>query len=329
MRANGTALTLTLSQRERGPSATWLRRQGQSERAIERFWSVVLVSALGETVDHASLAAARKVFRDGFLASRGASDLVLPRLPLGEIFHDRVGKWLADQGVTVHLGTPVRQIEGEPTRADAVVLADGTRQGVRLRDRRRALATTCGRCLPTTSWRRCRRWPTSSRSSRRRSRPFISGSTARSRALPHAVLVGRLSQWVFARHCGAGVSPAARCRRDACTTTLLPGRHQCLASAARAKARRAVGRGPPRVGGGLAGRPRAVRGSLHGRVVTQPAAVFSVPPGVDRFRPPQQTPIENLALAGDWTATGWPATMEGAVRSGYRAVEALSPAFSR
>ena len=67
----------------------WLRRQGQSERAIERFWSVVLVSALGETVDRASLAAARKVFVDGFLASRTASDLLLPRLPLGEIFHTR------------------------------------------------------------------------------------------------------------------------------------------------------------------------------------------------------------------------------------------------
>ena len=62
---------------------------------------------------------------------------------------------------------------------------------------------------------------------------------------------------------------------------------------------------------------------LHGRVVAQPAAVFSCVPGLDRFRPPQQTPIENLALAGDWTATGWPATMEGAIRSGYRAVRGL------
>ena len=60
---------------------------------------------------------------------------------------------------------------------------------------------------------------------------------------------------------------------------------------------------------------------MHARVIAQPAAVFSVQPGVDRFRPPQQTPIENLALAGDWTATGWPATMEGAIFSGYRAVE--------
>ena len=62
---------------------------------------------------------------------------------------------------------------------------------------------------------------------------------------------------------------------------------------------------------------------LHSRVVTHPAAVFSVQPGVERFRPAQQTPIANLVLAGDWTATGWPATMEGAVRSGYLAAEGI------
>ncbi len=96
-----------------GTIGAWLRRQGQSERAIERFWSVVLVSALGETVDRASLAAARKVFREGFCASRGASTLVLPRRPLVEIFHDRLGKWLSVHGVAVHLDAPVRRIEGD------------------------------------------------------------------------------------------------------------------------------------------------------------------------------------------------------------------------
>ena len=54
-----------------------------------------------------------------------------------------------------------------------------------------------------------------------------------------------------------------------------------------------------------------------------PAAVFSMRLGVERLRPPQETPIPNLLLAGDWTATGWPATMEGAVRSGYLAARAI------
>ena len=62
---------------------------------------------------------------------------------------------------------------------------------------------------------------------------------------------------------------------------------------------------------------------LRARVVTEHAATFSAVPGVDRWRPAQASPIENLFVAGDWTNTGWPATMEGAVRSGYLAAEAL------
>jgi uncharacterized protein with NAD-binding domain and iron-sulfur cluster len=58
-------------------------------------------------------------------------------------------------------------------------------------------------------------------------------------------------------------------------------------------------------------------------VVTEHAATFSAVPGVDEWRPIQASPVPNLFVAGDWTATGWPATMEGAVRSGYLAAEAL------
>jgi uncharacterized protein with NAD-binding domain and iron-sulfur cluster len=62
---------------------------------------------------------------------------------------------------------------------------------------------------------------------------------------------------------------------------------------------------------------------LKATVIKEAAATFSPEPGCDRWRPPQGTPLANLFLAGDWTATGWPATMEGAVRSGYLAAEAL------
>jgi uncharacterized protein with NAD-binding domain and iron-sulfur cluster len=68
-----------------------------------------------------------------------------------------------------------------------------------------------------------------------------------------------------------------------------------------------------------AGRAKIVRA----RVVTERDATFSAVPGVDQWRPGQVTPIKNLYLAGDWTRTGWPATMEGAVRSGYLAAEAI------
>jgi uncharacterized protein with NAD-binding domain and iron-sulfur cluster len=58
-------------------------------------------------------------------------------------------------------------------------------------------------------------------------------------------------------------------------------------------------------------------------VIKEAAATFSPEPGVDRWRPKQKTRVRGLFLAGDWTDTGWPATMEGAVRSGYLAAEAV------
>jgi uncharacterized protein with NAD-binding domain and iron-sulfur cluster len=59
------------------------------------------------------------------------------------------------------------------------------------------------------------------------------------------------------------------------------------------------------------------------KVITEQRAVYSPTPEIETYRPSQRTPVPNLFLAGDWTATGWPATMEGAVRSGYLAAEAL------
>ncbi|HMP16261.1 MAG TPA: FAD-dependent oxidoreductase, partial [Gemmatales bacterium] len=67
---------------------------------------------------------------------------------------------------------------------------------------------------------------------------------------------------------------------------------------------------------------------LHCRVITEKTATFSVVPGIDAYRPHQATSIPNLFLAGDYTQTGWPATMEGAVRSGYLAAEQVIKHFS-
>ena len=154
---------------DRGTIGAWLRRQGQSERAIERFWSVVLVSALSETVERASFAAARMVLRKAFLGPRGASDLLLPRLPLRAIFHERVGQWLADRGVRLHLGTPVRQIEADWGRVRSLVLADGTP-----REFDAVIAAVPWRQVRTLFaedlWAACRRRKMSNASSRRRSR---------------------------------------------------------------------------------------------------------------------------------------------------------------
>ena len=67
----------------------------------------------------------------------------------------------------------------------------------------------------------------------------------------------------------------------------------------------------------------------HSRMIVEHKAVFSPLPGSDELRPAQQSPIANLQLAGDWTQTGWPATMEGAVRSGFLAAENVTQSLGQ
>ncbi|MCO6459355.1 MAG: FAD-dependent oxidoreductase [Pirellulaceae bacterium] len=288
----------------------WLRQQRQSEIARRRFWSVVLVSALGETLDRASLSAARKVFVDGFLASRSAFQLLIPREPLGELYGERLLAGLGRWPVRVHCERPVRGLHGEAAGVRCIELADGTRREY-------------DACVLAVPWRRVAGLlcdslraavPAVERLEAIDSSPITAVHLWLDRPimhLPHAVLVDRLSQWVF-RH-GPDLPPDAE------------HYYQVVISASRE----------------LAGRPREdvlrevlddlaavwpaarLAGVTRWRMVTQQEAVFSVRPDLDRIRPPQTTPVPNLALAGDWTRTGWPATMEGAVRSGYLAAEVL------
>jgi uncharacterized protein with NAD-binding domain and iron-sulfur cluster len=122
--------------------------------------------------------------------------------------------------------------------------------------------------------------------------------------LPHVVLIDSLGQWVFNRgenYVQVVVSAARSLRglgNDEIQRRIVEELRSLFPDA-------------------------AVASLVRGRVVTEHAATFSAVPGVDRWRPGPVSPIENLFVAGDWTATGWPATMEGAVRSGYLAAEAI------
>jgi len=303
----------------------WLRQHGQSEQAIERFWSVVLVSALSETVDRASLAAAGKVFVDGFLASRRAYELLVPRVPLSDLFDRRVGAWLSEHGVTVYRETRVGQIDGDWQRASALVLADGTRRPFDF-------------VIVAVPWRQVRSlFPEPMLAAM----PMVSGAQDLPPApitaihlwfdrpitpLPHAVLVGRTSQWVFDKSVGRisnAPQPGPFEKRPYDSRSA----HYCqvVISASHELVNRSRQQIIAEVREDLESIWPAARGAelLHWRVITHHSAVFAMRPGVDRLRAPQQTRIVNLLLAGDWTATGWPATMEGAVRSGYLAAEAI------
>jgi len=307
---------------------SWLLQQGQSPRAIERFWSPVLVSALGETLDRASLAAAQKVFVDGYLAHRRAYELLIPDAPLSEIYDRRLANWLTAAGVRLHLGARVRRIEGDASRVAGLVFDEGEKRpfdffilAVPWRIAADLLSPPLRAALPALE--AARQFPAA---------PITAVHLWFDRPImpwEHAVLVGRLSQWVFhRRRCTPhapreGVRHAERDEHDGYYQVVISGSHQL-----EGRDRREI---VEEVCAELqAIWPQARKATrMDWRIVTQPEAVFSYRPGLDAERPPQRTPVANLLLAGDWTQTGWPATMEGAVRSGYLAVQRLLETLGR
>ncbi len=310
----------TVDDHPEGPSiGQWLQEHGQSQRAMDRFWSVVLTSALGEDLSRASLLHARKVFCDGFLAARTAYEVHVPKVPLGEVYGKHLEDWLTRHGIVVHLGAGVDQVDADTHQARGIILRDGTvhcAEAIVLAAPWQHLAE-----MIAPQARDALPWLTGM--SRLGASPITGVHLWFDRAifpLPNAVLVGMLSQWIFNR---------GTCAREG--TADKEHYYQVVISASR----HILGRDRGEVVGEICEELRRLWPSaraarlLRWRLVTEQAAVFSAGPGVDRLRPTQQTPIDRLFVAGDWTHTGWPATMEGAVRSGYLAAEALLRSFGQ
>jgi squalene-associated FAD-dependent desaturase len=319
-----------------GTIGQWLRGQGQSDWALQWFWAPILTSALGESLDRASTAAARHVFRDGFLAHRRAYELQIPRAPLGEIYDRRVAEWLGKRGVAIHLSTRVEGIEGTAENAVSIRLADKSERPFDFF----VAAVPWGRIKSLLPAAMLDKFAAIEGVDQIVPAPITAVHLWFDRpitALPHAVLVGRLGQWVFnrgrqtihseieGRQVGAdtaSTSPGDSVGRSAHYYQVVVSASHGLKSNKREEVVAKVCR-ELRTIWPAAGDAELLRWQM----VTEPAAVFSMQPGVERLRPAQRTPIANLALAGDWTDTGWPATMEGAVRSGYLAVEAILAAM--
>lgn len=300
---------------DRTDFAAWLRRNGQTSNAIERFWNVVLVSALSESLDRISVAAARKVFVDGFLANRAGWEVWLPTAPLDELYSGTLSRWLTTRGVELRLKTGVEQFIEENGRISEVRL----RGGECLAARHFVLAVPHQRVLSLLP-ESLRSDPNLAGIERLENAPIVSVHLWFDRpltSLPHAMFVGRLSQWMFNRGRGSGGGGRGGGSGEESFY------YQVVISNARELAARPQADVVAEVAAELKEVwPWAAAAELrHSRVVVEHHAVFSPLPGSDELRPSQQSPIANLQLAGDWTRTGWPATMEGAVRSGFLAAE--------
>ena len=297
----------------------WLARHGQPEEVIERFWDVVLVSALSETMDRIDVLHARKVFVDGFLANRTGWEVQIPTIPLDNLYGTKVVDWLDHRGATVRLQAGVERVVIDGDR----VIAAELRNGERLAADEFILAVPHERVLGLLPESLAATPPLASLG-QLESAPISSIHLWFDRPvteLPHAVLIGRTSQWVFNRTALQHEAQGEHGRPAASAP------NECYLQVVISASRNLDGRSQESIIGEVVEELRSVWPAVgdaqlvHQRMVTEHRAVFSVLPGIDALRPPQQSPVANLQFAGDWTRTGWPATMEGAVRSGYLAAE--------
>ena len=290
----------------------WLTAHGQSARAVEALWDLVGVATLNAVAGDASLSLAAMVFKTGLLSDPGAADIGWAHVPLGEL-HDRLARKALDSaGVRTEVRARVASVRadgdggwsvrvpGETLRADAVVLAVPQREAYELLpagaldDPERLLGIDTA--------------------------PILNVHVVYDRkvlARPFLAALGTPVQWVFDCTAASGLTEgqylavSQSVAQDEIDEPVAVLRERYLPELRR-----------------LLPRTRGAR--VKDFFVTRERAATFVPaPGVGRLRPGARTKAPGLYLAGAWTATGWPATMEGAVRSGVGAADAALGALGR
>ena len=269
----------------------WLREKRQTPRAIERFWRQVLVSAINEDVDRIAARHGFQVFWLGFLASADGYEMGVPSIPLGELY--RAELWRAAGDVTLRLRAPVESIAPDGILA-AGQLHSADYYICALPFERLAAVGLAAPAFEHSPITGIHLWF---------DRPVTE--------LPHAALLDRTIQWMFNKCEGRYLQLVVSASRSLSAM----GRAEIIALATAE----------------LAEFLPAVRQARveKAHVIKELRATFSAAPGTEALRPSSHTSRSDLFLAGDWTRSGWPATMEGAVRSGYLAAEAIAEASGR
>jgi squalene-associated FAD-dependent desaturase len=287
----------------------WLAARGQTDRVRRLLWDLFIVSALNIAGDEASLALAATVIKMALLGGRDAADIGMASVPLGEI-HDR-----AASSALARLGVRVRV----SARADAVRAAPGGTFAVQLPDHQPELALADGVVVAVPPDQAIALvGPLLANSARWRAlggSPIVNVHVVYDRPvtdLPFAAVVDSPVQWVFDKTVQAGVPvgqylavslsaaddyidmPVAQLRE-----LFVPALEQIF--------------------------PPAASATITDFFVTRERrATFRQAPGTAALRPGSATGVPGLVLAGAWSDTGWPDTMEGAVRSGHTAVQELT-----
>jgi squalene-associated FAD-dependent desaturase len=266
----------------------WLLQKRQTPHAIDRFWRQVLVSAVNEDLERMAARHGFQVFSVGFLGSPDAYEMGVPNVPLGQLYGAET--WQRIGNVQMHFRSPVERIE------ETGFTVAG--------ERRNADYLICA--LPFE-----RLEAVGLPAPKFQHSPITGVHLWFDReitTLPHATLLDRTMQWMFNKDGGRYLQLVVSASRD--LTDL--SRHEIVDIA---------------IGDLRLYFPR-VRDAklLKSHVVKEQRATFSAAPETEALRPTPRSTIPNVVLAGDFTRTGWPATMEGAVRSGYLAAEEIAQA---
>jgi len=299
------ALDLADPTLDRARFGDWLAAQGESVAAIDGFWDLLVRPTLNLPAREASLALATKVFQTGLLTEPDGADLGYATVPLARVHAEPAAAALEAAGARIALRSRIARIEigrdgaavwvdGERVACDAVVLATPHEDAAAL------VPVEAG--VDSAAWKGLG------------AAPIVNLHVVFERRvtdLPFLAGIGTPLQWIFDRSEASGLARGQYLAVSLSAADEWVGRSQEELRAVFLPAFEAL----------LPG----ARGAKVERffVTCERDATFRQAPGTAHLRPPQATRSPRLALAGAWTATGWPATMEGAVRSGVAAARHL------
>ena len=290
----------------------WCREHGQTQNAIERFWKPILVSALSEDLDRISVSAVGQVVRES-MKSRVARHMGVPSIPLTDLYN-RAGDYIRARGGEIRFRTSLETFHSESSHVR--IHAGNGEQAFEY------LVVA----LPFENVERVLPRDSSSAVLREQISHFESSSITgihlwfdrKISDLDHAVLLDRTMQWMFHKSRLLTSLNGSANESGGSYIELVVSSSKNLIEMSRGEI---VDLSLKEVREFF---PAAREATLvKSAVIKEVRATYSPQPGIDAHRPQQATTWPRVFLAGDWTATGWPATMEGAVRSGYLAVKAL------
>jgi hydroxysqualene dehydroxylase len=289
--------------------AAWLTRRGQSEGLQHNFWDLLCIAAMNEDPRLASAQLFERVLRLALFTSPADSRLGMATVGLSECYTAAATAYLEGHGGRVETERNVTQLRIAEGACRGVELADGT-------------SIESGQVISAMPWQQL---AGALPRDLRLAQPFFTDALALRPApiisihlwfdapitdLEFAGLRGTTIQWLFNK--GRILTT-----HDPYISLVLSGAHQHISRAKEellAIALLSLGTLLP------ASRKAKLRHSL---VIKERFATFSPSPQAESMRPSARTPVRGLFLAGDWTATGLPATIEGAVQSGYTAAREI------